>query len=303
MKVYTATVADALGEALRCMYWYKDDLRSFLTRAGVPPSLTAQLDWTGNKRSIIRSLLDGLMAKPESGTVVVSKILDAVVEQDDFAHLRRLDDGQRKAEDAEKALGQLKNLLGRETVAERAERARVEKRTEAERRRAAVTERQGALTALAAEFTAIFAMTDERRRGLAFEPFLRSLFALHDLDPRGSFALPGEQTDGSIRVDSQLFLIEARWRQDPASPSDILAFKGKVEGKLDNTLGIFIAMNGFTEEAVKRATNPPAKVILIDGPDLVLAIQGHVDLVEVLRRKIRRAAETGDVFVHFDGRA
>lgn len=302
MKVYAPTVVDALGEALRCLYWYKDDLRSFLTRAGVSTTLTAQLDWNGNKRSIIRSLLDDLVATPERGTAVISQILDAVVEQEDFAHLRRLEDGPRKVEDAQRALGHLKDLLGRETIAERAERARAEKRTEAERRRVAVAERQSTLTALAAEFNALFAMNNERQRGLAFEPFLRKLFALHDLDPRGSFALPGEQTDGSVRVDAQLFLIEARWRQDPASPSDILAFKGKVEGKLDNTLGMFIAMNGFTDEAVKRAANPPAKVILIDGPDLVLAIQGHIDLLELLRRKIRRAAETGDVFVHFDGR-
>ena len=53
MKLYAPAVVDALGDAL-CLYWYKGDLRSFLTRAGVPPAVTAQLDWNENKRSIVR---------------------------------------------------------------------------------------------------------------------------------------------------------------------------------------------------------------------------------------------------------
>ena len=297
MKVYAPAVIDALGEALRALYWYKDDLRSFFVRAGVPRAVVSQLDWGANKRAIVRDLLDGLASQAGGGTEVISKVLDAVVEQDDFSHLSRLEDGERKADDARRALQRLKDLLGRESVAERAERARAEKRTEAENRRTAAAERQSAVAELAAEFATLHSMTDEQRRGLAFEPFLRRLFALYDLDPRGAFSLPGEQTDGSVRVDSQLFLVEARWRKDPTSPDDVRSFRGKVEEKLDNTLGIFISMNGFTDEAVKRAAVPPAKVILMDGHDIVLAVQGHADLLELLRRKIRRAAETGEVLV------
>jgi len=142
-------------------------------------------------------------------------------------------------------------------------------------------------------------MDDRRERGVQFEEFLRKLFALHDLEPRGAFSIAGEQTDGSIRVDSQLFLVEARWREEPTSPDDIRSFRGKVEEKLDNTLGIFVSMSYFTDEAIKRAAVPPAKVILVDGQDLAPVMQGLIDLVEMLRRKIRRAAETGDVLSRF----
>lgn len=57
MKVYPASVIDALGESLRCLYWYKDDLRSFLTRAGLPRSIVAPLDWSSHKRVVVRELL------------------------------------------------------------------------------------------------------------------------------------------------------------------------------------------------------------------------------------------------------
>jgi hypothetical protein len=43
-------------------------------------------------------------------------------------------------------------------------------------------------------------MADHNQRGLDFQPWLRELFALHDLEPGGSFASVGEQIDGSIRT-------------------------------------------------------------------------------------------------------
>jgi hypothetical protein len=297
VKVFSVVVLDSLAEALRCIYWYKPDLRSFLLRSGLPSDLLGRLDWTQHKREIVRELLDSLTRRSDRGAPLISKVIDAVVEQDDFAHLARLEDGQRKAKDATDAVSRLKELLGHESVAERAERARAEKRTEAERRKTQIAARQAAMQSMFDEFNVLRAMDDERARGIAFEDFLRRLFALHDLDPRGAFAIPGEQTDGSIRLDSHFFLVEARWRVDATSPADIRAFRGKVEEKLDNTLGIFVAMNGFTPEAIKRAATPPAKVILIDGLDLAPVLQGLTDFVEMLRRKVRAAAEAGDV--HF----
>lgn len=294
-KVHSPAVLHALGEALRNVYWYKPDLRSFLARAGVPESILSQLDWTASKRDIVRKLLDGLARRPLGGTDLISKLLDSVVEQDEFPHLARLDDGARKVADAEAAISNLRNLLGRTSVVERADRARAEKRTESEHRKSQLVARQESMAGLSDEFRILAAMADVQARGLKFEPFLRKLFALHDLDPRGSYSLPGEQTDGSLRLDNHLYLVEARWRAEQASPDQVRSFRGKVEEKLDNTLGFYISMNGFTDEAIKRAAVPPAKVLLIDGQDLAPVMQGMQDLVEMLRRKVRHAAETGGV--------
>jgi len=137
---------------------------------------------------------------------------------------------------------------------------------------------------------------DEQVRGLAFEDFLRRcLFALHDLDPRGGFSSPGEQIDGSFRLDNQLSgRGEMADRYGLAVGRALIPRQAGVK-KLDNTLGIFIAVNGFTDEAAKRAAVDPAKIILVEGLDLAPLVQDAWDLVEVLRRKLRRAAETGDV--------
>lgn len=300
MKVHSPVVLDALGEALRCVYWYKKDLRSFFVRVGVPGDLIGRLDWPNeHKRELARQVLDVLARQHDRGTTIISQLIDAVVEIDDFAHLARIEDGERLVRDATDAVRRLRELLSRESGAEREEGARAARRIEAERRKAELVARQESIAGLAAEFARLHSMENRRERGVQFEEFLRRLFALHDLEPRGAFSIAGEQTDGSIRVDSQLFLVEARWREDPTSPDDIRSFRGKVEEKLDNTLGIFISMSYFTTEAIKRAAVPPAKVILVDGQDLAPVMQGLVDLVEMVRRKIRRAAETGDVLSRF----
>jgi hypothetical protein len=49
-------------------------------------------------------------------------------------------------------------------------------------------------------------------RGFAFEKFLRNVFMLFGLAPRSSFRLIGEQIDGSLQLDSEVYLIEAKWQ-------------------------------------------------------------------------------------------
>jgi hypothetical protein len=68
----------------------------------------------------------------------------------------------------------------------------------------------------------------------------------------------------------------------------------KVHDKLDNTLGLMISMSGFTEDAVNAAAaGGRMLVILMDGLDLARVFQGLDDLADVLRRKLRHAAEKG----------
>lgn len=68
-------------------------------------------------------------------------------------------------------------------------------------------------------------------RGFAFEAFLSGLFELFNLAPRGSFRMRGEQIDGSFRLHAEIYLFEAKWRNEHAALADLLTFSGKVEGK------------------------------------------------------------------------
>ena len=294
MKVYSPVVLDSLGECLRTIYWYKKDLRSFLVRAGIPQEFVSSLDWSGYKRHIVKELLDSLATQP-GGKALLDRLIGSVVEQDErFLHLQKLDDGDRKVADAQQAIRALKDLLDSKSIVEKAEQARQEKRTEAQREIAQRKERQRSLQNLCARFKELFSMPDHRTRGIEFESLLRDLFVLHDLDPRGGFTSPGEQTDGSIRLEGTVLLIEAKWTEKPVDPAQVRNFRTKVHDKLDSTLGLMISMAGFTDQAVETASGGGRMlVILMDGQELVRILEGFDDLVEVLQRKLRHAAESG----------
>lgn len=137
-----------------------------------------------------------------------------------------------------------------------------------------------------------------QERGYAFEKFLTSLFNTCGLQPRTPFRLVGEQIDGSIDLDSNTYLIEAKWQNTPVSNAELLVFHGKVGGKATWARGIFISYSGFTRDGLDafsrgRTTN----LIAIDGLDLSYVLEGKILLVELIRLKARRAAEEGRIMV------
>lgn len=280
------------------MYWYTSDLKSFLIRCGVSSTRVSALDWT-YKRSAVRELLDELAAQGAAGTPLVKALIGAVVEQDDtFPHLSKLTgkvEGKVLVKEALAAVRTLKNLLGNQAVVDLAEAARAENRTEAERRRSETATRAQALSKLKQRFLELSALNDPKQRGFEFQTWLRQLFDLHDLEPRGSFAGEGEQIDGSIRIDGQTLLVEARWTTELVAPEGVRDFVGKFEHKLDNTLGLMISVNGFTDAASTKATSGGRLMaIFVDGQDLFPVVDGHIDLRQLLSRKLRRAAEKGE---------
>ncbi|HEX3000261.1 MAG TPA: restriction endonuclease, partial [Armatimonadota bacterium] len=138
---------------------------------------------------------------------------------------------------------------------------------------------------------------NHQQRGFRLEKIMRELFLLFDLDPRASFKIDGEQIDGAFTFDSTDFLFEAKWHNNQIGISDLDAFKGKVKRKLENTLGLFLSMSGFSEGAVRQFASTERRVIiLMDGLDLMAVLEGRIELPRLLLYKRRQAAETGNIY-------
>jgi Restriction endonuclease len=135
-------------------------------------------------------------------------------------------------------------------------------------------------------------------RGYAFERFLADLFDVYRLDPRRSFKLVGEQIDGSFELPPETFLLEAKWQDPPVGQADLLVFAGKVEGKAQWSRGLCISYSGFSKDGLQAfARGRSTSIICMDGLDLSQILSGQLNLIEVIQRKKRRAAETGNAFV------
>jgi hypothetical protein len=142
------------------------------------------------------------------------------------------------------------------------------------------------------------AMLKPQDRGFAFERFLADLSTVYYLDPRRSFRLTGEQIDGSFQLRQEIYLLEAKWQDTRTAQADLLTFAGKVEGKAQWSRGLFLSYSGFSEDGLQAfARGRRTSIICLDGLDLAQILSGRLDLVDVIERKKRRAAETGSAFV------
>jgi hypothetical protein len=215
---------------------------------------------------------------------------------EDFAHLEREDDGAAKVAEARRAVGALKKHVDGFSDL-RAEQDRAEERQRVARelaqQRQATTAALDALRVRCAELIGQGA----QERGYSLERLLRDLFDVFDLDPRASFRISGEQIDGHFTFESTEYLLEPKWQSGWVGVQQLDRFKAKIGRKLDNMLGLFWSINGFSPDAVARhSTNRPA-MVLADGSDLMAVLEGRIGLDELLRRKRRHAAQTGDILL------
>lgn len=132
-------------------------------------------------------------------------------------------------------------------------------------------------------------------RGFEFEKYLRNLFDVHGLEPRGSFKIIGEQIDESFILHNEVYLLEAKWTNKKIDKGDLVIFNEKVSSKSGFTRGLFISFSDFSDEALTTfAHGRTVKIILMTVQELSIALSRKFDLTKVLSAKVRALAEEGD---------
>lgn len=295
---YSPEVMQALKEALKNIYWYKDDLRLFLRSLDLPVGLVERQGRHDPKEYKIRiasNVIDELIATGENGLGPMRRLIQAVLDLPNFDHLQCLDDGAAKVQAARRSVEKLRLLVM--THDKSFAKSRQTQKAAGSKVAEALKRRNDEIERLQQTFYELVAMDDANQRGLLFERFLNDLFVAHDLDPRGSFRRDGEQIDGAFEFEGTQFLLEARWqkKRQGAGPLDI--FSRKVERRLENTLGLFVSIEGFTEEGLTTFRQTRPAVILCDGEDLAIVLQGLIDFRDLLKRKVRHAAQIGDPYL------
>jgi hypothetical protein len=133
-------------------------------------------------------------------------------------------------------------------------------------------------------------------RGYAFESFLKALFDANGLAARASFRLIGEQIDGSFELSGETYLLEAKWTNPAIGAADLRAFEGKVADKAAWSRGLFVSHSGFTPDGLE-AFGRGTRVVCMDGLDLYMMLEKKLPFSDVMARKVRRAAESGEPFI------
>jgi hypothetical protein len=294
----SANAIQALKDALTAAFWFKRDLYNYAKAAvGGEPLFLAGIGWTDDnvyKRDSVSTFVDRLVREQDEHQELLLALIVDVAAMDDFPQLRRAEDANAKIAEASAAVSRLRGLVQPyEQALLESQRAReridVTKVEAAERR--ATAQR---LAELQSRYMEIIQMPPQQR-GLAFEGLLRELFDAFDLDPKASFRVTGEQIDGGFTIDNTHFVLEAKWEKSPADRAALDEFHAKVERRADITQGLFVAIEGFEPSAVELHSRRGSHILLMDGGDLYTVLDGRIDLRDLLRRKLRHAAMTGEI--------
>lgn len=133
-------------------------------------------------------------------------------------------------------------------------------------------------------------------RGYEFERFLTDLFNAFRLNARQPFRITGEQIDGSFELSGETYLVEAKWLNRKIGAAELHTFDGKIRQKATWARGVFISFGGYTDDGL-MAFGRGKQVIALEGRELYEALTRGVGVDRLLAAKVRRAAETGEVFV------
>jgi len=287
----------ALKEALCTIYWYKADLRSFLQQCISDKHIASTLNWDNYKRQVVSDLVDTLCADPERFLGDLTRLSYTVANLNSFEHLAHLEGGEQKVKRAKSAVEQLRKivephkevLLEEEAIAER-QKQHLEKL----KANKAVREK---LSQINQRFMELATSEEFHIRGYELETLMYDMFELFDLDPKASFKNIGEQVDGAFSLEGTDYLFEAKWQKDPVAIQDLDAFSSKVRRKLENTLGVFLSINGYSEDAVLAHSTGQPSIILMDGADLMSVLEERIDFVSLILRKKRHASQTGNIYL------
>lgn len=296
-KIISPVAINALSEALTHIYWYKSELRSFLMQVISDSTILSKLNWEDYKRNIVSSLVSFLAKNQDTYKNDLLRLMTEVGKINDYSHLERLEDGKQKAKTARETVEALrKQMEGHLNLLE-------ELKNQEERRKTTyettlkVLDVQQKLEEIKTEFYQLVSSSDFQVRGFKLERIIKDLFTLFDLDPKASFRIQGEQIDGAFTFENNDYLFEGKWQKKPCDIQDLDAFSGKLTRKLDNTLGLFCSIDGFSADAVKAHSTGRRLMFLMDGSDLMGVLEGRIDLIQLLLRKRRHASQTGNIYL------
>lgn len=256
------------------------------------------INWSEPKRNIVARVISMLEKNGEKTYDTLLQLILDVSTFDDFTHLIALENGKKKL-DKQKMLSQ--HCVNTLPTCQYSTRNWIYQTTPwtASKTNKWTKPSKTKYWTIKRNFYNLASTKDFQARGYALEKLLNDLFLLYDLAPKSSFKITGEQIDGAFTFNNDEYLLEAKWRNELTAIDDLDAFSGKLQRKLDNTLGLFISINGFSPDAISAFSSGRKLMFLMDGTDIMAILDERISLPDLLRQKKRAAAHTGNIYLRY----
>jgi hypothetical protein len=267
-------ITNLLSQCIKYLIWYKDNIISFLKECEVPNAIIIQAKNRINDPTVklIPFILEELYAKGDDGYLVARKMLTKIYYWKDIHSIppERKDEAIRALKELQKAYktytAQQRYIQEKESQIERESRLELRKLDHAK------------LEEFRDTFDKIFFM-EPHRRGDAYEKLMNDIFKHYFPSAFDGFNRTGEQIDGQFYFDGHWYYIEVRWRNAPASASDISILRDRArQGFAGDVRAIFISYNGFSPDCIKSLNSVEERVILLTGYDLRSVLECEIAL-------------------------
>jgi hypothetical protein len=276
-------------------FWLKDPFRSFLLSCNVPEEVYERYS-DESKFKIARHILAELDRMDDEGYEIQRRIIT------ELCKLKNVPDPNVPDNNAAlDALRWLKQLAVEHDISVESQKVTAEtKMNEARKKQNALSARASKMEQLRNDFNGmISAKTQDevQRRGYDLEELLAQIFEVHEINYRRSYRVGNEQIDGHFSYRGFDYLVEAKWRSEQPTESDLAIFKRKADKKLTSTRGWYVSIGGYKQQVILEFTRSvSSNIVLMDGQDLALILEGQVSLLDALELKTQKAAQEGIIF-------
>lgn len=287
-------------EAALKSFWRRRALEKFLRQVRISDRHLATWSQDEVKREFLDRTFAALQKSPSSNAVI-SNMAQALAEQISFPDLENWEDSVVKMQAAKKAVKDLKEYLNAQKVSAEAAREREAIKEVAREQAQALQRARGTLSELGDRLALLTSKQGTQSGGYEYEAWFYDLINFFELEHRRPYVAAGRQIDGSLTIDGTTYLIELKFTEKPSGGPDIDIFRGKVESKADNTMGVFVSMAGFSSVAIQDASGKKSTLLLLDASHIYLILSGGMTCSEVIRRIRRHASQTGESYLPVAG--
>ena len=295
-KRLNPTIAALIYDSLLKCFWRKEALKRFLRSSRIGGNFIAQLDMNESKRTWLDRLFPLVLDKAK-GTELLVEMGRSLASMNHFPDLDGWEDSAQKNKAAREAVAALAAAIGAEDSRETGERSGEEIRKRADEvRRVAVRERAD-LDRLRMQMDSLVMALGTQSGGYDFQDWFYDLLDYEDVDNRTPYTTEGRQIDGSLTLDGTTYLVELKFEASQAGATDVDSLKAKINSKADNTMGIMVAMSGYSSVAVKEASGPRTALLLFDSSHVYMVLDGISTLKDIIRRVRRHSSQTGHAYL------
>ena len=283
-------------EAISTLVHIKRTLIELILKpAGVPPVLAERLfarrDPNTNKaltkRQVAPLLLDELDKSPEDRSSI--RAIVKIASEWNAFHLADNEYAARATvQKARELMGTVQLMEARE--AEQRELARREELARlANEKQTLFQKHSGILLMMFDELAKD--TSDPIQRGFLLQELMTRLFDLHEIPVHRSFQRNegAEQIDGAFKLDGWHYIVECRWRKKLSDIRELDGLMGQVNRSGKQTMGLFLSINGWSDNVVPLLKqNPDKSIFLMDGYDLRSVLERPLTLSDFLNAKLSK---------------